>query len=610
MPFQESYNRLKINFGIDEGDFVKLWVIGAFIVLALLATVYSFNLQLDLITPYFVYLFPQLYYIPIVLISVWYPRRGLQATVLLVAAFLAISAYFSYIGAPVDPIVFTLNGVLYIWVVAATTLLAREGGLISTRYKKFFDDADAGIFLLHFGNGKVLESNQRFAQLLGYTEQEMAGKPMRDVWDDEAARSEFLEKVRTGSPLTQIEAVFTAKGGEKRTLLLSCKEVVFEKMAECTAVDISNLKSLQEALNNIKHYFHQIVRATHDLVILQDITGKIERVHWVKGNEFGIDPVTLEGKMPTEILVPEKADQFMACFQQALRAKSPVTCLFPLHVNGKEITFSAVLASLHDNAGRTVGVMGTCRDVTDKTLEHLAREQLEDEIEHRRDFITTAAHELRTPLQPILGYLHLLVDDPEGYALDAETVRILRLCLENVERERRIVDRMLELSILYNGRIDLEVQEIPLRQMLESIVISGGHPVEAELDISVPDDVVIQADKSCMYQVFHTLISNAVRYNNPPRRVWISYASDAKNHYISVRDNGIGIGEKALDAIFKPFHLPDGENLSRQTNRLGLGLAIAREYVRNHGGEIDVKSRLGEGSTFTVRIPREVHNAA
>ncbi|MDD1718132.1 MAG: PAS domain S-box protein, partial [Methanoregulaceae archaeon] len=179
MPFQESYNRLKINFGIDEGDFVKLWIIGAFIILALLATVYSFNLQLELITPYFVYLFPQLYYIPIVLISVWYPRRGLQATVLLVAAFLAISAYFSYIGAPVDPIVFTLNGVLYIWVVAATTLLAREGGLISSRYKKFFDDADAGIFLLHCGNGKVLETNHRFAHLLGYTEQEMAGKPVR-----------------------------------------------------------------------------------------------------------------------------------------------------------------------------------------------------------------------------------------------------------------------------------------------------------------------------------------------------------------------------------------------------------------------------------------------
>jgi PAS domain S-box-containing protein len=609
MAFEESYNRLKINLGIDEGDFVKLWVIGAFIVLALLATVYSFNLELEQITPYFVYLFPQLYYIPIVLISVWYPRRGLQATVLLVAAFLAISAYFSYLGAPVDPIVFTLNGVLYIWVVAATTLLAREGGLISTRYKKYFDDADAGIFLLHFGNGKVLESNLRFATLLGYDEHEMTGKSLMDLWVDEDERLKFLERVREGSALSHVEAIFTAKTGEKRTLLLSCKEVVFEKMAECTVVDISTLKSLQEALNNIKHYFHQIVRATHDLVILQDVSGKIERVHWVKATEFGINPVALEGKMPSDIMAPEQAKRYMECFLRALRAKSPITCDFPLALPGKEITFSAVLAPLHDDSGRTVGIMATCRDVTEKTLENHAREQLEREIEHRRDFITTAAHELRTPLQPILGYLHLLVDDPEGYGLDPETIRILRVCLENVERERRIVDRMLELSIIYNGHIALALLELPLRELLESIVASGGHGMDAELDISVPADVTIQADKNSMYQVFSTLISNAVRYNNPPRRVWIAYASDDQNHYISVRDNGIGIGEKGLAAIFKPFYLADGANLSRPTNRLGLGLAIAREYVRSHGGEITVQSTLGKGSTFTVRIPKEVPDA-
>jgi signal transduction histidine kinase len=90
--------------------------------------------------------------------------------------------------------------------------------------------------------------------------------------------------------------------------------------------------------------------------------------------------------------------------------------------------------------------------------------------------------------------------------------------------------------------------------------------------------------------------------------VTITYDADEKNHFIRVADNGIGIDKKALDAIFEPFYLADQENLSREYGRIGLGLSIARKYVEMHGGRISVNSKVGEGSTFVVQLPKEVGN--
>jgi PAS domain S-box-containing protein len=601
-----SYSRLKQTLNVEEGDFVKLWVISAFIILALLATVYSLDIQFDDATPYFIYLFPQLYYIPIVLISIWYPRRGFQATILLVAAFLSINGYFSYLGAGVDPIISTLNAALYVWVIAATTLLAREGGFISSKYRKMFDDAPVGILLAHFSDARIQESNRTLAELLGYEQGELTGRSITDLFADPTQKKGFHDRIQGGYPVVNLGVDLITRSGERRAYLISTKEIVFEKLFECTFVDISDLKSLGSAIGNAREHFMRMVSSSHDLVFLQDLNGTYQQLHWKKGTEYGIDAKALIGKTPYDLLPEDGADSYMGHIQALVKSRRPVECELTVTLNSREFIFSTILAPFYDDTGKVIAIMGSARDVTEVRQEDLARIQLEREIKHRRDFITTAAHELRTPLQPILGYLHLLIEEPEMYALNDETTRILRLCLENVERERRIVDRMLELSILYNGKLQLDVATVSLPPLIDSIIMSGGYDKQATIENTIMDGVAILADGNCMYQVLETLISNAIRYNTPPKKIWITYQGDETSHIISIQDNGIGIDERSLEAIFKPFYLPDGANLSRQTNRLGLGLSIAREYVRLHGGDISVTSAPGEGSTFTIRLPREV----
>ncbi len=605
MIFEDAYPRLKRHFDLDESDFVRLWVIVAFIIIALCATVYSLDISAADPNPYFIYLFPQLYYIPIVLVSIWYPRFGLQATILLVAAFLAISAYFSLIGTAVDPITSTLNAALYIWVVAATTLLARKGGIFPSRYRRLYHNAAVGIVLFDIHRGSILEANSTLAERLGYTLHELKAMPVAALWAEPVQRDTLFERLRGGYPVMNHEARFISKSGDVRDFLISCKEIEFEKVFEATIIDISALKGLESSIRNSREHFRKIVSHSRDLNFLQELDGTYRQVHWKDAAAYGIAAQNLVDRSPYDLLSKEAADMYMGHVEGMRRSRRSVEWEMPITLNGREYTFSTTLTPLFDDVGAVIGIMGSSRNVTEEREETLAHIQLEREIKHRRDFITTAAHELRTPLQPILGYLHLLLDEPGLYSLNEETARILRLCLESVERERQIVDRMLELSILYNGRLQLDSEEIRLFDLVSSIIVQGGYDKDAAVSIQIPEDTVIHADPDCIYQAIETLISNAVRYNAPPKKVTIIYSADGGDHCIAVEDNGIGINKKSLGAIFKPFYLPDADNLSRQTNRMGLGLSIAREYIRLHGGDIHVRSQIEQGSTFTIRIPKE-----
>ncbi len=239
------------------------------------------------------------------------------------------------------------------------------------------------------------------------------------------------------------------------------------------------------------------------------------------------------------------------------------------------------------------------------------KQRFEDKIrldnERRRGIIITIAHELRTPLQPILGYLNLLIDDPEGNGITDDTKKILERCLVSVDRERQIINQMLELSVLESGKLRLIYSKFPLSILLKSVVDTSGYCSKALITIDIPDNMIIIADMDRLFGVFDSLLSNAINFSSPPRKVTITYRSEAEDncHHISVRDNGMGISESAFSSIFEPFQLADAAKLSRRYDRIGLSLSIAKKILQMHGGDITVESVLNSGSTFTLHLPKE-----
>ena len=158
------------------------------------------------------------------------------------------------------------------------------------------------------------------------------------------------------------------------------------------------------------------------------------------------------------------------------------------------------------------------------------KQRFEDKIrldnERRRGIIITIAHELRTPLQPILGYLNLLIDDPQGYGITNETKKILERCLVSVDRERQIINQMLELSVLESGKLRLSYSKFPLSMLLKSVVDTSGYCSKADITIEIPDTLIIIADMDRLFGVFDSLLSNAINFSTPPRKVTIMYRSE------------------------------------------------------------------------------------
>jgi PAS domain S-box-containing protein len=242
------------------------------------------------------------------------------------------------------------------------------------------------------------------------------------------------------------------------------------------------------------------------------------------------------------------------------------------------------------------------------------KQRFEDKIqldnERRRGIIITVAHELRTPLQPILGYLNLLVQDPEGFGILDDTKKILERCLVSVDRERQIINQMLELSVLESGRLHLSYSKFPLSTLVKSVLDTNGYFSKAEITLDIPDTLVIAADMDRLFGVFDSLLSNAINFSKPPREITIFYRSgiEDKCHHISVSDNGAGISETAFSSIFEPFQLADAAKLSRRYDRIGLSLSITKKIMQMHGGDITVESTLNTGSTFTLHLPKVKQN--
>jgi signal transduction histidine kinase len=205
-----------------------------------------------------------------------------------------------------------------------------------------------------------------------------------------------------------------------------------------------------------------------------------------------------------------------------------------------------------------------------------------------------------------MGYLNLLTQDPKTYGVTDETKAILDRCARSVDRESQIINQMLELSVLDAGKIPLAYTAVPVRDLLTTIVDTGGYASKADLVIDAPEGTTMEADESKLSVVIDSMLSNAVNYSKPPRKIRVAYQfSNAEQmHKISIQDNGVGITNSQLDEIFEPFTLPQAGSTLRKPDRVGLSLSIAKKYVQMHGGFISVDSIVNLGSTFTIHIPK------
>ena len=233
--------------------------------------------------------------------------------------------------------------------------------------------------------------------------------------------------------------------------------------------------------------------------------------------------------------------------------------------------------------------------------------ELDRLIRLRSEFISIAAHEFRTPMTSIVGYLDLISQGRLG-PIPEPMQRPIASLNRNTQRLKRLIDDMLDVSRIDSGRMVLRRDAHDLRELarsaiseLEGFTRAKRHDVGTDF-AEVP---AVDVDGDKIHQVITNLLANAIKYTPEDGRIVVSVDREARWVVLRVRDNGIGIPAAARDKIFEPFsELTAPEfHTSAGPDSAGLGLYIARGIVLLHGGEIAVDSREGEFTEFTVRLP-------
>lgn len=226
-------------------------------------------------------------------------------------------------------------------------------------------------------------------------------------------------------------------------------------------------------------------------------------------------------------------------------------------------------------------------------------EQLEDLFNTQRRFISDVSHELRTPLTVIKGNLDLL---REIECIDDESFDSIN---EEVNRLTRMVNDLLYLAQAESGQLPLENKEVALDTLLLEVYQQALTLAQDRIEVEIGelDQVPVRGDSDRLKQVMLNLVSNAVKYTPAGGRVVLSLWKENGTAGFRVQDSGPGIPEEDLPHIFKRFYRTEKARTRSKDSGFGLGLAIAYWIVQHHGGEIEVETRLGEGSAFTVRLP-------
>jgi signal transduction histidine kinase len=235
-------------------------------------------------------------------------------------------------------------------------------------------------------------------------------------------------------------------------------------------------------------------------------------------------------------------------------------------------------------------------------------EALREVARLKDEFLGQVSHELRTPLTIIHGYAELIAD---GHVPDESVVRATAQQIHaSSALMTRLVDDLLDTSRLDAGRIELKPERVELVPWLARTTAAFGqatpsHRVIADLP-DRKDLPPVRVDLDRLGQVMNNLLSNAVRYSGPGSEIRVAaHVFDAARVEILVSDHGAGIAPDDCERIFEKFYR--GKHGSTLAVRgAGLGLAVARSLVEAHGGEIGVRSTLGQGSTFWVRLPADV----
>lgn len=338
-----------------------------------------------------------------------------------------------------------------------------------------------------------------------------------------------------------------------------------------------------------------IVESIADPVIVTDEEGTLVLMNQAAATIFDVRQYNWRGKTVREVIGNQSWAEMLERIgdQHADLERRDLFLAFTR--NGKTLYFRPRQTQIKDEEGKIQGVVTLLQDVT----------RFKDLDRMKSEFIATVSHEFRTPLTSLSMGIDILSQEVVG-SVNQRQKELLAAAKDDLERLRKLVKELLDLSKLESGKHEMKKEPVDFRQLVADAVRPLRLPFEEKhitLELLISERLpVISADPHQLTWVISNLLSNALRFTDSGGRVCLNAKPRKKELLVSVADTGQGIPLEYQENIFDKF-VQVNSSTETTPGSVGLGLAIAREVVETHGGRIWVKSQVGIGSTFFFTIP-------
>ncbi len=467
------------------------------------------------------------------------------------------------------------------------------------RYRALVESSPNGVAIHQ--EEKCVFINPAGARLLGaHKPEELLGKFALDlVHPDyrEIARQRIQRSLAEWQPAPPLEEKLIRLDGSVIDVEVTAVPIMYEGGRPAMQVvfhDITERKRMEEELKASEERYRDLFENANDGIYILDRAGRILALNRKAEEITGYKLDEVFGQSYTLLLPPgPERKKARRAFLKNMRGEPDKNELTITRKDGRNVILELSTRPIwHD--GQIVGIQGIGRDITE-------RKELES---FKSEFISTVSHELRTPLTSIKGYVDLVLAGDVG-PLTPEQKEFLTIVSQNTTRLTELINDLLEIERLESGRIEFEFAVLDLAEVLHNVARSlqvNAQQKGLEFITEIAPGLKVRGDRDRLAQVFLNLINNAIKYTPAGTVELKAYRDEDDMVVVAVRDSGIGISESDMKKLFQKFFRADDPYV-RKAGGTGLGLSIAKAIVERHHGTITVTSQLGQGSTFTVRLP-------
>lgn len=552
--------------------------------------------------------YTHLFYIPIILASIWYPKYAIPFAASLGLFHIAFSYFFTEEFSPWT----FIRAVMFIAVAWTTSSLvikhdrsqAENLKLASeideqNRFEKIFINNAAQMTLHSLSDGRFTDANNAFLKNTGLAKEDVLGKTpdQLGISVDESDLLEIEKRLKEDGCVRDLEMQVQMKNGKRIDGIFSIDSfnIKEEKHYMVVMTDITDRKRAEEALKREREEKIELFDYINSIVYVAD-TESYEILYANKFMEKAFGEA-LRGSLCHEAMqgLREPCD---FCTNEALKELDGESYKWDFHNPSNGCYYEMTDRLIRWRDGRLVR-LGIAHDITERKKAEIERELKERQL---REFMDMASHELKHPTTLIKGFAELLSEYHEE--VDQKTVKqALNALIHGTERLDGIVEDFLNVSRIEKGNLSVKLREENIDLILEEFLTEMKRRFpDTVFEIEKPYPIGNwKTDALKLKEIMVILCENAVKYGNKSEKIGIKACVSGESLRIMILDRGPGISQAHREKIFDKFFQIKAEDDVSSTG-LGLGLYIAHEIMKAHGGKIYYDDRQGGGSIFTLEF--------